>query len=59
MVGIQNVIIFVFFLGGGSGLDFIGGVQDKLVDVIGEMFFELVKYCCCRMVVEIFEEICI
>lgn len=55
--GIQNVITSAFPPGGGSGPDFIGGVQDKPADVIGEMSLELAKYCCRRTAAEIFEEI--
>ncbi|WFE88066.1 efflux RND transporter permease subunit [Roseibium porphyridii] len=55
--GIQNVITSAFPPGGGSGPQFIGGVQDKPADVIGEMSLELAKYCCRRNAAEIFEEI--
>ncbi|GAA0782756.1 efflux RND transporter permease subunit [Roseibium denhamense] len=55
--GIQNVITSAFPPGGGSGPDFIGGVQDKPGDVIGEMTLELAKYCCRRTAAEIFAEI--
>ncbi|MFN3252140.1 efflux RND transporter permease subunit [Roseibium album] len=55
--GIQNVITSAFPPGGGSGPQFIGGVQDKPADVIGEMSLELAKYCCRRNASEIFAEI--
>ena len=55
--GIQNVITSAFPPGGGSGPNFIGGVQDKPADVIGEMTLELAKYCCRRKAVDIFAEI--
>jgi multidrug efflux pump len=55
--GIQNVITSAFPPGGGSGPQFIGGVQDKPGDVIGEMSLELAKYCCRRKYVEIVAEI--
>ena len=55
--GIQNVITSAFPPGGGSGPQFIGGVQDKPADVIGEMSLELAKYCCRRNAVDIFAEI--
>ncbi len=55
--GIQNVITNAFPPGGGSGPQFIGGVQDKPGDVIGEMSLEMAKYCCRRKAVEIFAEI--
>jgi len=55
--GIQNVITSAFPPGGGSGPDFIGGVQDKPDDVVGEMTLELAKYCCRRQAKEIFAEI--
>ncbi|QDG78074.1 efflux RND transporter permease subunit [Labrenzia sp. PHM005] len=55
--GIQNVITNAFPPGGGSGPQFIGGVQDKPADVIGEMSLELAKYCCRRKAVDIFAEI--
>lgn len=55
--GIQNVITSAFPPGGGSGPQFIGGVQDKPADVIGEMSLELAKYCCRRKAAEIFAEI--
>ncbi|WP_299471546.1 efflux RND transporter permease subunit [uncultured Roseibium sp.] len=55
--GIQNVITSAYPPGGGSGPDFIGGVQDKPGDLIGEMTLELAKYCCRRNASEIFAEI--
>ncbi|MEP1930945.1 MAG: efflux RND transporter permease subunit [Roseibium sp.] len=55
--GIQNVITAAFPPGGGSGPQFIGGVQDKPADVIGELSLELAKYCCRRKAVDIFAEI--
>ncbi|MCV0425316.1 MAG: efflux RND transporter permease subunit [Roseibium sp.] len=55
--GIQNVITSAFPPGGGSGPQFIGGVQDKPADVIGEMTLELAKYCCRRKAADIFAEI--
>ncbi|MEO0975757.1 MAG: efflux RND transporter permease subunit [Pseudomonadota bacterium] len=55
--GIQNVITSAYPPGGGSGPDFIGGVQDKPGDLIGEMTLELAKYCCRRKATEIFAEI--
>lgn len=55
--GIQNVITSAYPPGGGSGPDFIGGVQDKPGDLIGEMTLELAKYCCRRKASEIFAEI--
>lgn len=55
--GIQNVITSAFPPGGGSGPQFIGGVQDKPADVIGEMTLELAKYCCRRKYVEIVADI--
>ncbi|MES0879303.1 efflux RND transporter permease subunit [Roseibium sp. SCP14] len=57
VAGIQNVITSAFPPGGGSGPQFIGGVQDKPGDVIGEMSLELAKYCCRRKAVDIFAEI--
>ena len=33
---------------GGGGPDFLGGVQDKPVDVVGELQIELADYCCRR-----------
>ncbi len=57
VAGIQNVITSAFPPGGGSGPQFIGGVQDKPDDVIGEMSMELAKYCCRRKAAEIFAEI--
>ncbi|MES0808319.1 efflux RND transporter permease subunit [Roseibium sp. SCPC15] len=57
VAGIQNVITSAFPPGGGSGPQFIGGVQDKPADVIGEMSLELAKYCCRRKAVDIFAEI--
>jgi len=55
--GIKNVVTAAFAPGGGSGPDFIGGVQDKPADVIGELQLEMADYCCRRKAVEIFAEI--
>ena len=55
--GIKNVITAAFPPGGGSGPDFIGGVQDKPADVIGELQLEMADYCCRRKAVAIFAEI--
>jgi multidrug efflux pump len=55
--GIKNVVTSAFAPGGGSGPDFIGGVQDKPADVIGELQIEMADYCCRRKAVEIFAEI--
>lgn len=55
--GIWNAVTSAFAPGGGSGPDFIGGVQDKPADVIGEIQLELTNYCCRRKAVEIFQEI--
>lgn len=55
--GIKNVVTSAFAPGGGSGPDFIGGVQDKPADVIGELQLEMADYCCRRKAVEIFAEI--
>ncbi|WP_417684140.1 efflux RND transporter permease subunit [Roseibium sp.] len=55
--GIKNVVTSAFAPGGGSGPDFIGGVQDKPADVIGELQLELADYCCRRKAKEIFAEI--
>ncbi|MEM9633821.1 MAG: efflux RND transporter permease subunit [Pseudomonadota bacterium] len=57
VAGIQNVITSAFPPGGGSGPTFIGGVQDKPADVIGEMTLELAKYCCRQKYVEIVADI--
>lgn len=55
--GIKNVVTSAFAPGGGSGPQFIGGVQDKPADVIGELQLEMADYCCRRKAVEIFAEI--
>lgn len=55
--GILNVVTSAFAPGGGGGPDFIGGVQDKPADVIGELQLELAEYCCRRKAVDIFQEI--
>ncbi|MXN64320.1 AcrB/AcrD/AcrF family protein [Stappia sp. GBMRC 2046] len=55
--GVMNAVTSAFAPGGGSGPQFIGGVQDKPADVIGEIQMELTDYCCRRKAVEIFKEI--
>ncbi len=55
--GIANVVSSANSPGGGSGPQFIGGVQDKPADVIGELQLELADYCCRRKAAEIFKEI--
>ncbi len=55
--GILNVVTSAYPPGGGSGPDFIGGVQDKPADVIGELQLELAEYCCRRKAADIFQEI--
>ncbi|MEP3275212.1 MAG: efflux RND transporter permease subunit [Stappiaceae bacterium] len=55
--GVLNVVTAAFSPGGGGGPDFIGGVQDKPADVIGELQLELAEYCCRRKASEIFKEI--
>ncbi len=55
--GIKNVVTSAFAPGGGAGPQFIGGVQDKPADVIGELQLEMADYCCRRKAVEIFAEI--
>jgi len=56
--GIDNVVMSATAPGGGgSGLEVLGGVQDKPADVVGELQIELADYCCRRRAVDIFEEI--
>ncbi len=56
--GIDNVVMSATAPGGGGGgLDFLSGVQDKPADVIGELQIELADFCCRRRAVEIFEDI--
>lgn len=55
--GVENVVTAAFSPGGGGGPDFIGGVQDKPADVIGELQIELTDYCCRRKASAIFQEI--
>ncbi len=57
--GIDNVVMSATAPGGGTGggSDFLGGVQDKPADVVGELQIELANFCCRRKAVEIFEEI--
>ncbi len=46
--GIRNAVVSAYASGGGSGPQFIGGIQDKPADVIGELSIELSDYCCRR-----------
>ncbi|WP_289036150.1 efflux RND transporter permease subunit [uncultured Roseibium sp.] len=55
--GVENVVSSANVPGGGGGPDFIGGVQDKPADVIGELQLELADFCCRREAKEIFAEI--
>ena len=57
--GIDNVVMTSRAPGGGSagGGSPIGGVQDKPVDVIGELQIDLTDYCCRPKAIEIFDEI--
>lgn len=55
--GVANVVSSANSPGGGSGPQFIGGLQDKPADVIGELQMELADYCCRRKASEIFKEI--
>ncbi|MEP5067195.1 efflux RND transporter permease subunit, partial [Roseibium sp.] len=55
--GVENVVSSANVPGSGGGPDFIGGVQDKPADVIGELQLELADFCCRREAKEIFAEI--
>ncbi|MEM6462912.1 MAG: efflux RND transporter permease subunit [Pseudomonadota bacterium] len=55
--GIENVVMTATAGNTGGGGSFIGGVQDKPADVVGELQIELADFCCRRRAVEIFEDI--
>jgi len=55
--GIRNAVVSAFASGAGSGPAFIGGIQDKPADVIGEISVEFTDYCCRRGWKEIEKEI--